>query len=104
MDQTLDADTRKELTDGEEVANLLASRGWAIIHDKLVKRVMDLQNLYNLDLEKPDTLSTQVLARTMAATEMNAWYNQDVIGFVEQQQNAAAAMLDKKEDGFINRG
>ena len=103
MEQTLDADTRKQLTDGEEVANLLTSRGWGIIHEKFVKRVMDLQNLANLDMEKPETLSIQVAARIMAANEMGAWYAQDVVGFVEQQQTAADSMLDKRQDGFISR-
>ena len=99
----LDADTKKELSDGEEVANLLQSRGWGIIHAKFVQRVMDLQNLANLDLEKPETLNIQVAARLMAAQEMGDWYNKDVVGFVEQQRIASESFIDEKEDGYIQR-
>lgn len=103
MPDNLDADTRKELSDGEEVANLLTSRGWNVIKDKLDQRILDLQNINNLDLEKPDTLPIQLAARKMAVDEIWAWLKGDVYGYAEQQLQNAASFIDQKETGFIER-
>jgi hypothetical protein len=104
MPQTLDEDTKKELSDGEEVANLLQSRGWGVIYGKLSNRLLDLQNINNLDLEKPETLAMQLMARKMAVDEIWVWLRSDVFGYAEQQATNAQALLDPKDEGYINRG
>lgn len=98
-----DIETQQLLTDGEEVANLIASRGWSVIKGKLDSRILDLQNINNLDLEKPETLPIQLAARKMAVDEMWVWLKLDVYGFVEQQNANAAALTDKEDKGFIGR-
>lgn len=100
---TLDEETQKQLTDAEEVAGLLKSRGWGVVHPKFVSRVMDMQNLKNLDLTKPETLNIQVAARLMAAEEMLAWYEKDVVGLVEQA--AANGLIQEQEaEAYVDRG
>lgn len=100
----LDADTKKELSDGEEVANLVNSRGWNVIFDKLKARILDLQNINNLDLTKPETLSIQLAGRKMATDEIWAWLNNDVFGYVEQQRVNSESLIDKTVDGYIVQG
>jgi len=100
---TLDADTQKELTDGEEVSNLIQSRGWAVVKEKLDVKILDLQNINNLDLSTLDTIATQIAARKMASDLIFAWLKDDVFGYVEQQTANNVALRDKRDEGFIER-
>lgn len=100
---TLEPDTQKELTDAEEVANLIQSTGWGVIKGKLDERILDLQNINNLDLTAIDTVAAQIAARKMASDLIFAWLKQDVFGFVEQQSVNSQNLIDKQEEGFINR-
>lgn len=100
---TLDAETKEILSDGEEVRLLTESRGWGVIKSKLEGRILDLQNINNLDIDKPETLSIQLLARKMAVDEIWAWLKADVYGFAEQQTTNAQALIDIEKSGFIDR-
>lgn len=100
---TVDRETKEMLSDGEEVRLLTLSRGWDVIKSKLDTRILDLQNINNLDIEKPETLSTQLLARKMAVDEIWAWLKSDVYGFAEQQIANAESLLDKEQGGYIDR-
>lgn len=97
----LDADTNKVLTDAEEVRNLTHSRGWAVIHAKLVEKILDLQNINNIDAEKPETLTTQLLGRKLASDLLYGWLKADVFGAVEQAD--AAKMPEEAPEGYIGR-
>lgn len=101
---TVDPETKKELSDGEEVANLLESRGWDVVKTKLDNRIIDLQNINNLDGDKPETLSIQLAARKMASDLLFGWLTSDVYGFAEQQKANAEMLLDPKDTSFINLG
>lgn len=81
-----DKDTQQILTDADHIKSMTESDGWRIVKAKLDARILDLQNITNLDMSKPETLSAQLAARTMAVQEMFAWLKSDVYGFVEQQQ------------------
>jgi hypothetical protein len=98
-----DEETQKILTDAEHVSGMLQSQGWMLVKSKLDGRILDLQNINNLDLEKPDTLSMQLMARKMAVDEIWAWLKADVYGFVEQAATNAARK-PQKEDEIIDRG
>jgi hypothetical protein len=92
----------QELTTAQHVASMLQSDGWKYAYDKFAQRILDLQNINNLDLTKPESLSIQLAARKMAVDEMWAWMRGDVIGFVEQQKVAEQKLTEKPED-FIGR-
>lgn len=81
-----DKDTQQILTDADHIKSMTESDGWKLVKAKLDARILDLQNITNLDMSKPETLSAQLAARTMAVQEMFAWLKSDVYGFVEQQQ------------------
>ena|ERR1700749_2872890 len=97
-----DTETQKLLTDADHVKSLTESQGWEIVKARLDQRILDLQNINNLDLSKIDTLPQQLAARQMAVAEMFAWLKQDVYGFVHQQESNNQELLEKAED-FIGR-
>lgn len=92
----------EQLTTAHHVESMLGSNGWKYAYEKFTQRILDLQNINNLDLTKPETLSIQLAARKMAVDEMWAWMKGDVMGFVEQQK-VAAEKLGEKVDSFIGR-
>lgn len=102
MADTLDAETQKQLTDGEEVRNLLGSKGWGVIKPKLDARILDLQNIHNLDDDKPETLSIQLAARKLAVDLIFGWLKGDVYGMVEQAEGNAPP-VENTDEGFIVR-
>ena len=99
----MDNDTKEILSEADHVRNLQNSDGWKIVYGKLQNRLLDLQNIHNLDMSKPETLSIQLAARKMAVETIWDWLKQDVTGFVEQQQNNNAQVLNKQVDDFIGR-
>lgn len=98
-----DKETSKEMTDADHVKSLLGSDGWSIIKAKLDTRLLDLQNIHNLDMTQPDTLGVQLAARKMAVEIVWQWLTQDVVGFVEQQELNNQKILDKGVESFIGR-
>lgn len=81
-----DKETQKILTEADHVKAMTESEGWKSVKAKLDTRILDLQNIGNLDMSKPESLSAQLAARTMAVNEIWAWLKSDVYGFVEQQE------------------
>lgn len=77
-------------------------RGWAIVKTALDQRILDLQNIANLDMEKPETLNIQLASRKMAVAEIWEWLKNDVYGFIEQQ-DVNAGTLEKEPEGYIQR-
>lgn len=99
----MDKETKQVLTEADHVKSMLNSDGWKSAYGKLQGRILDLQNINHLDMEKPDTLGIQLAARKMAVEQIWSWLKSDVFGFVEQQENNNAKMMDKKVDDFIGR-
>lgn len=81
-----DKDTQEILTEADHVKSMTESEGWKSVKEKLDQRIIDLQDIHNLDMEKPETLSIQLSARKMAVAEIFAWLKSDIYGFIEQQQ------------------
>lgn len=92
-----DRETQEILTDADHVKALIGSDGWKIVKAKLDQRVLDLQNINNLDLTKIETLAAQLAARKMAVDEIWAWLKGDIYGFVEQQESNNQKMQEKAE-------
>lgn len=81
-----DKDTEQILTEADHVRSMLGSDGWKYVKDKFDTKVLDLQNIHNLDYTDVNSLATQLAARKMAVQYMSDWYFKDVLGFVEQQE------------------
>lgn len=97
----LDADTQEVLSDTDELVNLTNSKGWAIAKSKLDQRILDLQNINNIDLTKPETLAIQLAARKLASDLLFEWLQGDIYGVISQNQSNAKLLEDKQEDSFI---
>lgn len=93
----IDKDTQQILTDADHVKGLLGSDGWRVIKSKLDERILDLQNINNLDLADVATLPAQLAARKMAVDQIWDWLKKDVYGFVEQQESNNQKLLEKPE-------
>lgn len=92
-----DNETKQILSTADHVISMTNSDGWKYVYSKLQERIADLQNINNLDLLKPDTITTQLLSRKMAVDEIYAWLKLDVFGFVEQQKNNTAKLTENSE-------
>lgn len=99
---TPDAEDKKLLTDAEHVQNMLQSQGWGVVKGKLDTLILDLQNINNIDMERPDTLSVQLAARKMAVDLIFGWLKRDVYGFVEQQR-ANQVPPNEADESIIER-
>lgn len=99
----MDKETQEILSEADHVKSMLNSKGWKSVYGKLQNRIMDLQNIANLDMTKPDTLAIQLASRTMAVSYIMDWLKLDVTGFVEQQESNNAKLIDKGIESFIDR-
>lgn len=98
----MDKEEGQQLTLADHVSSMLHSEGWKYAREKLDQRILDLQNINNLDMTKPDTLGIQLAARKMAVDEIWAWLKGDIYGFIEQQKVANEKLGEKVEE-FIGR-
>lgn len=98
----MDKEAAQQMTDADHVKSMLSSDGWNIVKAKLDAKILDLQNIHNLDMTQENTLSQQLAARKMAVEIIWSWLKYDVVGFVEQQEVNNKLLEEKKED-FISR-
>jgi hypothetical protein len=99
----LDKDTQALQLQAEQLKGMLESEGWTIAKAKLDERILDLQNINNLDVQTPDALVADIRARKMAVDILYAFLKADLYGFVEQQDAAKDAMRDGDAGSFIGR-
>lgn len=98
--RSVDAETNAVLSDADEVELMIHSKGWEYAKSKIDARILDLQNINNLDDEKPETLSIQLAARKMAVDFMYGWLKEDIYGFVEQAR-ANHIPPQTEDNGYI---
>lgn len=96
-----DRETQKVLTDGEELAMMAKSRGWGIAREMLVDKILDLQNIHNVDDTSIDKVLADIKARKLAAQILFEFKNA-VEGKVEQYEANKDMMDDpRQEQGYI---
>lgn len=100
MDQ--DKETKEILSEADHVNAMIGSDGWKSVKAKLDARILDLQNIHNLDMADISTLPAQLAARKMAVDIIFSWLKSDVHGFVEQQKSNMES-LTIKETPYIDR-
>lgn len=104
MVDKVDAETHAILTEADHVRNLTTSDGWRIVKSKLDARILDLQNINNLDLTTTESAIFDLKARKMASDLLFAWLKDDIYGFIQQQESNSASLIDKPREDFIDRG
>lgn len=97
----MDRETQEIMTDAEEIRAMTTGKGWELAKSKLDARVLDLQNISNLDISNPETLNTQIAARKMATEMIYEWLKIDVYGAIEARDaNITHKEIDK---GYVDR-
>lgn len=96
-----DKDTQEILTEADHVKSMTESEGWKSVKGKLDQKILDLQNMANLDRAKP--LEAQIDGRMTAAEVFFNWLRDDVYGFVEQQE-ANNRPKSPEIDSFVDLG
>lgn len=81
---------------------MIQTDAWMIVKAKLDTRILDLQNISNIDTSDVSTIATQIAARRMATDLLFGWLKDDVYGAVEQQR-ANAATRPQSDDQIIER-
>lgn len=99
----MDRETKEILSEADHVKAMIGSDGWKSVYGKLQNRIIDLQNINNVDMDKPDSVATQIIARKMAVQEIWTWLKSDVFGFVEQQESNNAKIVERGIESFIDR-
>jgi hypothetical protein len=97
-----DAETQKLIQEAQHVEAMLTSQGWQLVKAKLDARILDLQNINNIDTSHASTLETQLLGRKLASELLFDFLKRDVYGFVEQARTNSAAH-PVKEDALVER-
>lgn len=72
MEET-DAESKAVLSEQEHLTGLVAHTGWAIARAKLVSRVLDLQNAFNIEETTPEKMLIDLQARKMASGVLFDW-------------------------------
>lgn len=98
-----DVETKEILSEADHVKGMILSDGWKSVKAKLDTRIVDLQNINNLDVNDIANLPAQLAARKMAVDMLFTWLKTDVYGFVEQQESNNRQLIEKGIESFIGR-
>ena len=99
----MDKESTKILTEADFIEAMIASDGWKLVKAKLDNRILDLQNINNLDMSDVNTLPAQLASRKMTADYLFSWLKEDIYGFIEQQRAVMERQTEGKTDMFIER-
>jgi hypothetical protein len=67
----IDKETQKILDDNKELFELTAHSGWKVARARIVTKILDLQNAFNLDDKDMQMLLIDLRARKIATTLFN---------------------------------
>ena len=98
----MDKDTTRNLTEADNIFLMTETDGWKLVKSKLDARILDLQNINNLDTTDLATLPAQLAGRKFASEIIYSWLKDDIYGFIEQQQTNTAKMQEQV-DNFVER-
>ena len=107
MAEKFEKDTVKELSDGEKIKLMMESDGWKLAFENIKEKILDLQNVNNVDVEHgPEAMAIDLKARKLAADYLYEFLQKDIFGRVEQHENNQRIMREKTgqtEDSFVER-
>ena len=98
-----DPETVKILTEGEEMALMTRSTGWAIASQKIADKIMDLQMIGNVEGATNEEKVINMEARKLAVNVLVEFLTEIRSGVLNHEANKNA-LRDAQESGFIDRG
>lgn len=91
----MDDETKKVVSEQQPIAKLTETEGWAEARKKLVDKILDLQNAFNIqDTGDAQMLVIDVRARKLATNILYDWLRE--IEGTKEQYNANKLTLNNK--------
>lgn len=98
-----DQETNEVLTEGEELLNMTRSRGWGIARGKLTEKILDLQNIHNVDDTSIDNVVVDMKSRKLAVAILFAFLK-DIEGTASQHEaNRELVYKNPESEEYIQR-
>lgn len=103
MKKELDKETKKVLSDGEQINDLISSRGWSIAKKKLLQKVAILDSISSVpqDIQNPMNRLRELEIREGVVSVILEWLR-DVEGTAQQFKSNAEILQVEKEDSLVN--
>lgn len=99
-ENNLDKETKKVLSDGEKLQNLVNGEGWGVVKAQLLAKISAVDSVSNIDLTRSaDELVKDMMARAGAISIVLEWLK-EIEGQAAQIQNNKQ-LLAKTEESFI---
>ena len=92
----MDKETQDILSEQHRLETLVGSEGWSVARDKLVQKVLDLQNAFNINETSAELMLIDLKARKIATQVLYDWLRD-----VEGTAQSAESNKPKKKSYFI---
>lgn len=90
----MDKETQTIVSEQKQIAKLTETEGWNYARAKLVDRVLDLQNAFNVNDADPQMLLVDIRARKLATTILYDWLRE--VEGTKEQHDANKSTLNTK--------
>lgn len=87
MDKNIDKETQQVLSDEKKIEMLCQHEGWALVRQKLINRIMDLQSILNVDGNAtPEQIAIDLRSRANAISILTDFL-QDIEGTAQKSKD-----------------
>lgn len=100
----LDKETNQEYVDGEELSNLVQSKGWHLAKRALFNNILLIDSVETIDTEDKslEDIGKETFARAAAVKLILEWIR-EIEGSKQSHDQLRDSLKEKKEEGFIKR-
>lgn len=86
----MDKETQEILSEGKQLLSLVNTDGWEMAKNKLVNKIADLQNAFNIEDRTPEEMVIDLKARKIASMILFDWVR-DIEGTAQASTDVKAA-------------
>lgn len=97
----MDNETKEVLTVQDTIKKLTEHEGWGFVRSLLMSKIVDLQDINDVDTTSPENAVRDIKARQFAGKILLEWLN-EIEGTVEQSKSNNSLLPSK--DSYIVRG
>jgi hypothetical protein len=101
-DNTINQDTAKMLSEGDELELLVIGRAWAIVRQRLTDKILDISDIFSLDNQDINKLAMELGARQIASEILWNWLR-DIEGDAIRNKTNKELFREYKKDDLIKR-
>ena len=96
----MDKETKKILSEGEQIQQMTETQGWQIVKERIFKRLADAGSILGIESKDPEKMMLELSAKQMAVQIVIDWLREDVDGEVEKHKNYNE-ILTKQQIGYL---